>query len=184
MSNKEKDLLKLLFELGVLSRQPRSGHYHVGITNHETAAAHSYRQMALAYFMAQQEGAATGKVLKMALVNDFPETRVLNQTFVQKKYYDVDDKENEVLKDQLRGLKGSEELTALHKELLEGETLEAKVATDANRLATLIEAKEYVQQGITIMERWFLDKKQELKTETAKRLFDVLEKEDIFWWEG
>jgi len=32
------------------------------------------------------------------------------------------------------------------------------------------------------MERWFSDKKRELKTETAKKLFSVLEKETICWW--
>ncbi len=175
-----KDLLKLIFELGVVARTPRSGPYDVGITNQRTSAAHSYRQMALAYFMTQEEGADTGKVLKMALTNDFPEARVLNQTFVQKKYLDIDNIENKVLIDQLRNLKGSKELIELHKELLEGKTLEAKVVTDANRLVTLIEAKEFVQQGIKIMERWFLDK--EFKTKTGKELFNVLKSEEIFWW--
>ncbi|RLJ09081.1 MAG: phosphohydrolase, partial [Candidatus Aenigmatarchaeota archaeon] len=45
---KEKDMLKLIFELGVLSRMPRTGPYHVGITNHETTAAHTFRATVLA----------------------------------------------------------------------------------------------------------------------------------------
>ncbi|MFH0949501.1 MAG: HD domain-containing protein [Candidatus Aenigmatarchaeota archaeon] len=177
-----KNLLKLIFELGVVARTPRTGHYHVGITNQLTSAAHSYRQMTLAYFMAQNEGADTGKTLKMGLINDFPESRVLNQTFVQKKYFDTDKLENKVLTDQLRNLNGSKELIELHKELLEGKTLEAKIVLDANRLATLVEAKEFVQQGIKIMERWFLDKEKDFKTKTGKELFKVLKKEEIFWW--
>lgn len=180
---KEKDLLKLVFELGVLARTPRTGPYHVGITNHETAAAHSYRQMALAYFMAQEEGADTGKVLKMCLVNDFPETRTLEQTFVQKKYHDAEDAAPRILKEQMRGLKGSEELAALRKEMKAEKTLEAQVAADACRLETLVEAKEYVQLGATVMERWFLDKKKVFRTATGKKLFAALEKENIYWWQ-
>jgi len=79
-------------------------------------------------------------------------------------------------------LKGSEELKEAFDEFKKGESKEAQVVQDANILEALIEAKEYVQQGIKIMERWFLDKRKELKTETAKKLFDVLEKETIYWW--
>jgi len=179
---KEKDLLKIIFELGVLSRTPRTGLYQVGITNQETTAAHVFRTTALAYFIAQEEGADTNKVLKMCLVHDFPETRLLNQTFVQKKYYSVEDKMNNVLSEQLRDLKGSEELKEAFDEFKKGESKEAQVVQDANILEALIEAKEYIQQGIKIMERWFLDKRKELITETAKKLFDVLEKETIYWW--
>jgi len=179
---KAKDLLKLMFELGVVARTPRTGPYHVGITNQLTSAAHSYRAMALAYFMAQEEGADASRVMKMCLVNDFPESRILDNTFVQKKYFDAEKSAPAVLKDQLRGLKGSEELAALHKELRELRTREAKVASDAVKLETLAEAKEYVQQGTKIMERWFLDKDKEFLTKTGRELFDVLKKEDIFWW--
>ena len=57
----EKNILKLMFELGVLSRTPRTGPYHVGITNQETAAAHSFRSSALAYLIAKEEGADENK---------------------------------------------------------------------------------------------------------------------------
>jgi len=178
----EKNLLKLMLELGILSRTPRTGPYHVGITNHETSSAHSFRTSALAYFIAQEEKVDVAKVLKMCLVHDFPETRLLNQTFVQGKFYSVKDKQNKVLSEQLRNLKGSDELKKVFGEFIKGETKESKVVQDANILEALIEAKEYIQQGIKIMERWFLDKKRELKTETAKKIFDVLKKETIYWW--
>lgn len=177
-----KDILKLLFELGVLSRMPRTGPYHAGITSHETAAAHSFRVSALAYFIAQKEKADAGKVLKMCLVHDFPEARLLNQTFVQENFYSVKEKQPEVLEKQLRGIKGSVELQEAFDEFLKGESKEAKIVHDANMLEALVEAKEYSQQGIEIMKIWFLGKKKNLKTESARKLFDILENEDIFWW--
>ncbi|MDI6721073.1 MAG: HD domain-containing protein, partial [Candidatus Aenigmarchaeota archaeon] len=176
---KEKSLLKLMFELGVLSRMPRTGPYHVGITDHETCAAHSFRVMALAYFIAQEEKADTNKVLKMALVHDFPEARLMDQTFIQRKYYSAKEKEGKALSDQLGRLKGAEELKEIFDEFLKSGSKEADVVWDADILETLVEAKEYVQQGIKIMERWFLGKRKLLKTETGKRLFDILEKENI-----
>jgi putative hydrolases of HD superfamily len=177
---KPKDLLKLAFELGVVARTPKTGPYHVGITNQLTSAAHSYRQMVLAYFMAIEEGADASRVMKMSMISDMPEARGLNQTFVQKKYYDINKVEGKILADQLRGLKGSEELKQLFDELMESKTLESHIVLDANRLAVLVEAKEYVQQGTKIMEKWFEDK--EMKTKTGKELLDTLKKEDIFWW--
>lgn len=178
----EKNLLKLMFELGVLSRTPRTGPYYAGITNQETAAAHSFRTTALAYFIAQEENADVNKVLKMCLIHDFPETRLLDQTFIQKELYSVKDKMNKVLSKQLRNLKGSEELQKLFDELTKGNSKESQVVQDADILEALIEAKEYIQQGIKIMERWFLDKKKELKTNAAKKIFDILKKETIYWW--
>lgn len=177
-----KDLLKLMFELGILSRTPRTGPYHAGITNHETAAAHIFRMSVLAYFMAQEEKADAGKVLKMCLVHDFPETRLLNQTFVQEKFYSIKGKQSEVLSEQLRSLKGSEELQKIFDEYMKGETREAEIVHDANTLEALVEAKEYMQQGISIMERWFTDKKKSLRTGTGKKIFNALRREDIFWW--
>jgi 5'-deoxynucleotidase YfbR-like HD superfamily hydrolase len=118
----------------------------------------------------------------MSLIHDLPDTRLLNQTFVQKKYYSVKDKMNKVLSEQLRNLKGSEELQRTAEELLKGKSKEAKIIHDSNILEALIEAKEYVQQGVKIMEKWFLDKRKQLKTETGKKVFDVLQRESIYWW--
>jgi putative hydrolase of HD superfamily len=177
-----ENLLKLAFELGILSRTPRSGPYHVAVADHLTIAAHSYRQMVIAYFMACEEKADSGKVLKMCMVSDMPETRVQDQTFVQKKYFDLEKVAPDILKDQLRAMKGSEELQKLHHEMRERTTLEAKIASDAGKLETLIEAKEQIQKGVTVMERWFIDKKKELLTKTGRELFDALQKGEIFWW--
>lgn len=47
-------------------------------------------------------------------------------------------------------------------------------------LEALVEAKEYMQQGIKIMERWFTGKS--MKTYAGKKILVALEKEDIFWW--
>ena len=153
-----------------------------GITNQETPAAHTFRTTVLAYFIAKEENADADKVLKMCLVHDFPETRLLDQTFIQNKIYSVKHKISEVFSEQLRNLKGFEELKEIFNELIEGKTKESQIVKDADVLESLIEAKEYIQQGIKIMERWFLNKKQKLKTKTARKIFDVLKKETIYWW--
>jgi putative hydrolase of HD superfamily len=177
---KEKDLIKLVMEAGVLAKTPRSGPYHVGITNQETIASHMYRTMLLAYFIGKEEGADVDKILKMGLVKDLPEARTLDLTFIQKKYIKIKGGEEGVIKDQLRGM--GTELKDLFEEFNRNKSLEANVANDASILEGLVEAKEYVQQGAKIMERWFLDKKGMLKTKTGKNIFDTLEKETLYWW--
>src|SRR3989338_9023156 len=139
-----ENLLKLLFEAGVLTRMKRTGPFHVGMTTHETIAAHCYRHMLLAYFLAQEEAADAGKVLKMGLVADLPETRTLDLTFLEKRY--VTANEAAALADQRRGVKGAEEPQQLGEEYKKKETIEAKVARDADMLEALIEAKEFMQQ--------------------------------------
>ena len=151
-----------MFELGVLSRTPRTGPYHVGITNHETAAAHSYRVSVLAYFLGVSEKTDTGKVLKLCMIHDIPETRLLNQTFVQKAVYSLDRNAHDVFKQQLRNIEGAKELESLFVELTACQTKESKVVHDANILEALVEAKEYGQQGITVLERWFMHTRKEL----------------------
>ncbi len=70
-------------------------------------------------------------------------------------------------------------------EYIKGETKEAKIVQDANTLEALIEAKEYVQQGIKIMKKWFKGKEfkgKEFKGKTGKKIFDALKRENIYWW--
>ena len=134
--------------------------------------------------MAHEEKAETSKVLKMCLVHDFPKTRLLNQTFIQDKIYSLKDKQSDTLKKQLRGLKGSEELQEAFNEFMKGETKEAKIVRDSNTLEALIEAKEYAQQGVKIMDIWFTNKEKDLRTETGKKIFAALKNKDIFWWKG
>lgn len=177
---KEQNILKLIMEMGILARTPRTGPYHFGITNHETSGAHTFRVSILAYFIAKEESADADKVLKMSLFHDIPESRVLNQTLIQKDY--VKEDQTKAFNDQLRGLKGSDELKQLFQEFKKRESLEAKIVIDANTLEALIEAKEYIQQGVKPMERMFQDKRSKLHTKTAQKLFDALEKETIYWW--
>ena len=173
-------LIKLLMESGILARTPRTGPYHVGITNQETIAAHAYRQSILAYFMAIEEKADVSKVLKMSLVHDLPEARTLNMTFVQKKY--IQENPGKALNDQLRGMEGSAELEVLFQEYVENRSLEANVTNDANILEGLIEAKEFIQQGIRIMDRWFIDKEKTIKTKSGKKILTELKKRQFYWW--
>jgi putative hydrolase of HD superfamily len=176
-----KEVARLLFELGVLCRTRRTGFYHIGITDHNTIAAHSFRTAILAYILSEIEGANTNKVLKMALIHDLPESRLLDHTFVQKKYFSIKKSIFTVLRDQLNGIKGNKELIELYKEFEDGQSKEAKVVRDADILETIIEAKEYVQRGSDIAKR-FLDRKAELKTKKALKLFTLLQKKTIYWW--
>lgn len=175
-------MLALLFEAGVLARTPRSGPYQVGVTTQETIAAHSYRHVLLAYFLAHAEGADAGKAVLMAMVADLPEARTLDLTFVQKRYLSLPAGEGKVLADQLRGLPGASQLEELHAEYQAGSSAEAKVARDADILEALVEARELASLGAKPMERWFLGKREQLHTPAARKLFDRLKRGPVAWW--
>lgn len=178
----EKETLKLLLELGVLSRTPRSGPFHVGIRDQETIASHNFRQMVLAYYLAKEEDADVNKVLKMSLVHEFPETKTLDHTFIQKPYFDEKKAALKAVSDQLGDLDEFRELKELYEEYKERKSFESKIVWDADLLEGLVEAREYIQKGDSIMERWFLDKREKLATETARKLYDILKEETLYWW--
>ncbi|MBI4020779.1 MAG: HD domain-containing protein [Candidatus Aenigmarchaeota archaeon] len=178
----ERKLLALLFEAGVLTRTLRSGPYQVGVTTQETVAAHGYRQTLLAYFLAQAEDADVGTVLTMCLAHDLPEARTGDLTFIHKKYVSLRQGEQAILREQLRNLDGAKDLEAAFRAYQKQASLEAHVVRDADLLEALVEAAEQSRLGATVMKRWFLDKRKELHTPTAKRLFDRLQKDDVLWW--
>ena len=164
-------IARYLHELGELKRVRRSGWWLTGVRDPESVAEHSFRAAAVAYFLAGLEGADRGKAVAMALFHDGAEARVNDPHRMLKRYVDWTAVEEKVLEDQLRGLPPGTagELEGLLAEARERETLEARVAKDADRIECLLQAREYGEQGHKV-EEWIRSSVDELSTESAKKL--------------
>jgi putative hydrolase of HD superfamily len=160
-----------LHELGLLKLLRRSGWWLAGIRDAESVAEHSFRTAAVAWFLARQEGAEAGRVLAMAIFHDASETRTLDLHRLARKYIDGAKAEAKASREQIGRLPGG--LATALKELLDeervGETLEARVVKDADRLECLLQAREYQAQGHSVDE-WIQTSTQELSTRSAKAL--------------
>ncbi|MHA1124837.1 MAG: HD domain-containing protein [Candidatus Heimdallarchaeota archaeon] len=155
-------ILEFFRETIRLKRMPRSGWIYSGIplTEVESVADHSFMVSLVALILGLQEQKNGNqvdleKVLIMSLIHDLSESvsqdidrRV--RKFSPKKY---DDFKKDLDKKALEKIMGilpnelSEKGLEYFAEFMQGETLEAIIVKEADRLETIIQLKNYVKQG-------------------------------------
>ena len=179
-----RDLVKFLFEISALKRIKRSGWWLEGIKDPETVAEHSYRTAMLGYLLAKMEGVDVDKVVKMCLFHDMPECRINDVPRSAVKYLNKDPIEKEVVKDQalLLPKEIGIEYQNVFNEMDDMQTKEAIVAKDADRLETIIQAKEYSDMGFKGCDNWVEKNSSNLQTESAKKIALELRKISFNEW--
>jgi len=86
------NLANFLFEVGMLSRTPRSGNQFLG-SGQESVAEHILRTAFVGYILCKMDDSLDErKVLKMCILHDLPEARTGDMNYVNKKYVRVDEK--------------------------------------------------------------------------------------------
>src|SRR5210317_1653358 len=140
-----KNIANFLFEAGMLKRTPRTGFQFLG-SGAESVAEHIFRTSLIGYTLAQlDEKADAGRVVLLCLFHDLPEARTGDLNYVNKKYVQPD--ENKVLEELASRLPFGEEVAALILEFESRETLEARIANDADQLDLLLHVKEQQDTG-------------------------------------
>lgn len=125
-------ILNFFYEVGTLRHATRAYTTKV-LVQTESIADHSHRAAIIAYMLAQMAGANPEKTALMSLFHDIPETRTGDLDWVQKQYVTVD--EDKAISAQLSPLGDlSTGILALLHEYHERETLESKLAKDADNL--------------------------------------------------
>ena len=80
------EIVKFLFEVGILSKTPRSGFHFLGSGN-QSVSEHTNRVIFIGYALASLEkNIDMLKVLKMCLFHDITETRISDLNYVHQKY--------------------------------------------------------------------------------------------------
>ncbi len=188
--SKEKRIVKFLFEMGTMRKLPRM-HRQTFLTDDmsDNIATHSYRVTLIGWFLAKMEGVDPYKVLLMCLAHDMGEVRTGDHNWIHKKYVKIF--EDEIKEEQLGTLPWSD-IKDIVDEYDKRESREAIVAKDADLLDQAFLLREYVWQGNREAQIWIEGKEGSserdnrrfrLKTESAKKLFDVALTEDpSSWW--
>jgi len=180
-------IANLLFEVGILKETPRSGWARVGVENAESVADHSYRTMIIGYALADLEGVDAKHVACMLLFHDLHEARLGDLSWLHRYYVGVSDVNRRVVKDQSKRMpaKMGEEYQSLYQEYDEQKTKASHVAADAEVLETAIQAMEYKHKASPLIQEFVDSAREQLKTESAKKLMAEAEKTEAkHWWKG
>jgi putative hydrolase of HD superfamily len=177
----EKRIVEFLFEAGMLKKTPRTGYPFLG-SGGESVADHSFRTTVIGYILARGEaGADVPKVLSMCLFHDLPEARTGDHNYVSKKYVQID--EERAARDQVDQMPFGEDIFSLIHEFNKGDTLEARIAKDADQLDLILELKEQMDLGNPQAKDWLTYALQRLSTDNAKKTAEVILTTDRSdWW--
>lgn len=181
METNHRGIVNFFFELGMLKKTPRSGYQFLG-SGKESVADHSYRVTMIGYSLARLSGQADPfRVVCLCLFHDVAEARTGDLNYVNKQY--VKTYEAEAVEDLASTLPFGEDLKAMVGEYRAGETLEARLAHDADQLDLILELKEQSDLGNTYAVKWIHHALRRLKTEIGKEIAaEILETDFTDWW--
>lgn len=176
-----KRTAEFLFEVGMLKRTPRTGYQFLG-SGGESVADHCFRTAVIGYALACGEaGSDRQRVVLMCLFHDFPEARTGDHNYMNKRYVSAD--ESGAIADMTRGLDFAPEIVDLLREFNACETLEARIAKDADQLDLILELKEQLDVGNGNARDWLAFALRRLGTDGAREMArQILETHCTDWW--
>lgn len=174
-----------LFEVGMLAKTPRSGFFFLG-SGQQSVSEHTTRTIYIGYTLSKlvkNENIDINKVIKMCIFHDLSEARISDLNYVHQKY--TEKKEHEAIKDLTNALPFGQEIAAIVSEYEKRETLEAKIAKDADNLEFLISLKEQMDIGNIRAASWLPAIKKRLFTVSAQEVAEAITNRDSDqWWFG
>jgi len=181
MDNKYNKIVDFLFETGMLAKTPRSGFSFLG-SGEQSVAEHSNRTTYIGYVLAEMiEEADVSKVIQMCIFHDIAEARVSDLNYVHQKY--TERHEDRAVKDLTDSLPFGNKIKNLIYEYEERESLEAKIAKDADNLEFLLSLKEQKDIGNKRAETWIPSLVKRIKTKEARDLAEkIIKRDSDNWW--
>jgi putative hydrolase of HD superfamily len=174
-----------LFEVGMLSKTPRSFTYFLG-SGQQSVADHLNRVTIIGYvlsYLKKQKGDAVDekKVLEMCLFHDVPEARTSDLNYVHQKYAYAD--EQKVTNDLANTVPFGADIKTIIEERNDSDSVEAMLARDADQLEFILSLREQMDAGNTRAETWLPSAVKRLKTKEAQELAaTILETPSDNWW--
>jgi putative hydrolase of HD superfamily len=174
-------IANFLFEVGMLSRTPRSGYQFLG-SGKESVSEHILRTVFVGYTLCKMDESLDElRVLKMCVLHDLPEARTGDMNYVNKKYVDVD--EEKAVLELTENLSFGSDIKEAIEEFNRKETKEALIARDADQIALILQLKECGDLGNKYSDEWINFALQRLCTGNGKRLSErIINTDSSQWW--
>jgi 5'-deoxynucleotidase YfbR-like HD superfamily hydrolase/DNA-binding transcriptional regulator YhcF (GntR family) len=171
-----------LFEMGHLKNLPRAGWLLLGIPQPESVAEHSFRVAVVGITLAAIDGADVGRTATLCLLHDAHETRIGDVPSVGRAYVTTAAPEA-VTAHQTSGMPDSaaKVIQDLVAEYEATETVESRLAHDADKIETLLQAAEYQAQGYDTAP-WRETSIAALRTDAGRQLAQAIGSADPRWW--
>lgn len=176
-----KSIANFLFEVGILSKTPRSGFYFL-CSGEQSVSEHINRTVYIGFVLASMnKGVDTAKVLKMCLFHDLAEARTSDLNYVHQKYAASD--EESAIHDLTQSLPFGDDMLKTLEEFQKRESIEALLAKDADNLEWILSLREEEDTGNTRAASWIPSAVKRLKTETGKEIAEqILATKSDEWW--
>jgi putative hydrolase of HD superfamily len=180
-NNNHKQIVDFLFEVGILSKTPRSGFHFMG-SGQQSVSEHITRTVYIGFVLATLEkDVDSAKIMQMCLFHDLAEARTNDLNYVHQKYTVSD--EQKAIKDLTDTLIFGDKILQVLTEYKERKTKEAILAKDADNLEWLLSLKEQVDIGNKRVVTWLPSTVKRLKTKVAKDLAQtILKTNSDDWW--
>jgi 5'-deoxynucleotidase YfbR-like HD superfamily hydrolase len=171
-----------LFEMGHLKNLPRAGWLLLGISQPESVAEHSFRVAMAGMTLAAMEGADVGRVAALCLMHDAHETRIGDVPSVGRAYVTTAEPEA-ITAHQTAAMpdEAAKVFQGLTAEYEAGETAESRLAHDADKIETLMQAIEYQAQGHDTS-AWRATSLAALRTDAGRELARAVGSTSPQWW--
>src|SRR6266571_1082391 len=172
-----------LFEMGHLKHLSRAGWLLLGIGQPETVAEHSFRVGVAGIMLAAFDGADVGRTAALCLLHDAHETRIGDVPSVGRAYVTTAAPEA-VTAHQTSAMPDAtaKVIQDLVAEYEATETLESRLAHDADKIETLLQAAEYQAQGYDAAP-WRETSLAALRTDAGRQLGQAIGAADPHgWW--
>jgi putative hydrolases of HD superfamily len=186
MNQSNQKLINFFYEVGVLRKLKRSYILHM-LQDVETVAEHSHRASVIAFTLAIEAGADPYKAMSMSVLHDLSETRTGDSNWHQKEYINQD--EDKATQKQLALMgKSSKLVEDILSEYHQRQSLESKIAKDADNIEYILSLKELELQGNKEAERRLYSgdcSPDHFYTTTAKKLFkDLISSHPNDWYQA
>ena len=180
-NDKIGSVVDFLFEVGILAKTPRSGFHFLG-SGEQSVAEHINRATYIGFALAMMTpGVDVGKVLAMCLLHDMHESRISDLNYVHQKY--TERHEDKATEDVTRNLPFGDKMREIIHEYEERESMESRLAKDADRLEWLMALKEQLDTGNSRAASWMQSAIKRMDTDVAKQLAEkITNTESDNWW--
>lgn len=169
-------------EAGHLRHTPRSGYAFLG-SGSENVAEHSYRTSVIGYTLAKLAGADAARVTFLCLFHDLHEARTGDFNYVNHRYDTCRDRD--ALQDAVDGTGLEQDILDGWDELQERQSLEARLAHDADQLDLICNLKAELDKGNKFAADWLESAVKRLRSPQAQALCEVILRTDHNrWWYG
>lgn len=174
-------IIDFLFETGMLAKTPRSGFYFLG-SGEQSVAEHVNRVCFIGYALAKMNGSVdAGEVVIMCLLHDLAEARTSDLNYVHQKYASTE--EEKAVDDLTAPLPFGDDIRDRIKRYEIRDSMEAKLAKDADTLEFIMSLKEQQDIGNDRAKSWLPSAIARLKTDEGKALAEKVETTDSDrWW--